>query len=296
MSPVIKQFLLLPLLALTLFLGACNTDQTSDLATTDKNSSTVGSFVWHDLISDDLGKSQAFYAALFGWQFVDTHRTDGRRYKLIRHHGRYIGGMLQLDDPDNGEEYSRWLGYLSVADIDTALNNNTSASGETLVPVKTIDAIGRAAAIKDPQGAVVGLISSDIQQQAPETTAGNIVWNELLTQDPKQSADFYQSLSGLSVDVIQRRGGNYYMLKAGEQARAGIVENPFEQSASTWLSYFSVDDVEQSTRQAQKLGAKILLPPSPEVREGTLALISDPTGALLVLEQDGTGAKQATIQ
>ena len=36
--------------------------------------------------------------------------------------------------------------------------------------------------------------------------------------------------------------------------------------------------------RAEELGGQILVPVSPEVREGTMAVVADPTGALLVLQ------------
>ena len=41
-----------------------------------------GRFVWHDLMTTDARKSQAFYTALFGWQIKEA-RTPGLTYRLI---------------------------------------------------------------------------------------------------------------------------------------------------------------------------------------------------------------------
>ena len=38
-------------------------------------------------------------------------------------------------------------------------------------------------------------------------------------------------------------------------------------------------------RRAAELGGEVLLEPTPEVREGTLALVTDPAGAVLALQK-----------
>ena len=282
-----------------LLLSACNVNRSTEVndAITPQ-AGHVGSFIWHDLVTDDIGAAKRFYSELFGWQFVSATSSNGRDYTLIKNQGQYFAGMVQLDDPADGEDYSRWLGYLSVSDVNTALSNTESKNGSIVIPGQTIEDIGRAAAIQDPQGAVVGLITSDLEKPEARNPPlhGDLVWNELLTSDPKNAAAFYQRLSGVSVEVIERRGGEYRLLESAGRKRAGIVQNPFVVSPSAWLSYFSVDDPVEMADKAKKLGGTILIAPVADVREGTLALISDPTGAILVLEQAGTASQSGEIQ
>lgn len=287
------------LIALSLLLSACNVNRSSDVkdfANTKNNH--IGSFVWHDLISDDIDTAQRFYQQLFGWKFVNTTGLNGKNYRLIKNQGRYIAGMVQLDDPADDGDYSRWLGYISVSDIDAALATTNAKKGTTVIPNQAISGIGQAAAILDPQGAVVGLISSDLETPANTDSplSGDIVWNELLTSSPLEAATFYQALSGVSVEMIERRGGEYRLLESGNIKRAGIMQNPSATSAPVWLTYFSVDNPAATANKAATLGGKIIIAPKQEIREGTLALISDPGGSLLMLEQTGTtnqtGVKQ----
>jgi len=260
--------------------------------------SHIGRFVWHDLITDDSRRAQDFYTQLLGWKFVQTQGPNGNDYTLIKNHGRYIAGLLQLDDPADGGDYSRWLGYLSVSDLDLALDKAASNQSSIVVPAQTIPSIGRAAAIIDPQGAVLGLISSNLEKPGfgDPVMSGDIVWDELLTGDPQQAADFYQQLSGVDVETIVRRQGQYRYLFASGKESAGILENPFADTDPVWLTYIAVEDPAASAQQAAKLGAKILIEPADDIREGTLALITDPTGALLVLVQTGTGDYSGAIQ
>jgi predicted enzyme related to lactoylglutathione lyase len=40
-----------------------------------------------------------------------------------------------------------------------------------------------------------------------------------------------------------------------------------------------------AARRAAELGGEVLLTPSPELREGTLAVVTDPAGAVFALQQ-----------
>ena len=287
-------FIVIPLL-----LSACQMNRSTEASKVEKTgASHNGSFVWHDLISDDIDRAQDFYGHLFGWEFVSTTGPNGKDYTLIQNQGRYIAGMVQLDDAADGEDYSRWLGYISVSDVSASLAATKAQQGTIILAAQTIAGIGEAAAILDPQGAVVGLVASALDKPVyPDTlSTGDIVWNELLTSDPSKAATFYQALSGVNVETIKRRGGDYRLLKTANVNRAGILKNPFDHGGPVWLSYFSVDDPASMANLARTLGGKVLIAPDSQFREGTLALIADPTGALLVLEKVGTTNLAGTIQ
>jgi len=247
----------------------------------------IGKFVWHDLITENPSAVRKFYAGLFGWEFQDTRLPNGKPYTLARLGDFYIGGIVEVEDPGDGADYSRWLGYLSVEDVDKAVEVTSDAGGTVAVETRNLENIGKVAAIQDPQGAVLGLIRSvngDPDDTIPDA-AGRIVWNELLASDDEQAAEFYKALAGYNIVPLSRRGGTYLILNVGEKQRAGIVQNPFEELPPSWLTYFAVADPDAATAKVQALGGEVLLAPSPEIREGTQALIADPSGAILVLQK-----------
>jgi hypothetical protein len=111
------------------------------------------------------------------------------------------------------------------------------------------------------------------------------VRTELLANDPAAEARFYSTVVGYDVQTIERRGGQYTVLAHGGASRAGIFKNPSEQADPVWLSYFGVDDPAAAAKRVEALGGKVVLAPSAQLREGTIAVVTDPTGALLVLEK-----------
>ena len=77
----------------------------------------------------------------------------------------------------------------------------------------------------------------------------------------------------------------YRLLMADSKARAGILDNPFEDTRSAWIPYVRVADAAAAAAKAAELGAQIVIAPSPDLRKGTVALILDPSGAPLALQQ-----------
>ena len=278
---------LLPAFALALVVGACSATAPGPAAGFSLSKEPLlGKFVWHDLVTDDLDKARRFYGGLLGWKFEQSTHPLGGNYTLIALDGQYVGGMVRLEDPA-GADYSRWVPYLSVADVDAAVRFTESAGGTAVVAPLELGNLGRAAAITDPQGAVVGLLRSRLgdPDDSIGPTAGRIVWDEMLAADQATAADFYGSLASLEVSTISRRGGEYTLLRAQGRDRAGVMERPDPRVTPLWLTYFAVDDVAAAARRVTELGGEVLLAPSPDLREGQMAVVTDPGGAILALQQ-----------
>ena len=280
----------LPLAFISAFLitAACTTTTTRDLSgMTFSETPLTGKFVWRDLITEDVTAARRFYGGLFGWTFEDTKGPGGREYVLAKSGSVYVAGMVSVEKSGDGTKLSRWLPYMSVDDVDDAVAKASAGGGKIAVAARNVN-IGRVAAVVDPEGAVLGLVRSNIGDPDDDTTApapGRVVWTELLSNEPAAATDFYESIGGYSAETIARGGGQYTMLAAGGVDRAGILRNPAEHWDPLWLSYFGVRDPAAAAQRAEALGGSILLPVSPKVRNGSLAVVADPSGAVLVLQK-----------
>lgn len=247
----------------------------------------IGKMVWNDLITDDLDAARAFYGALFGWTFEDAGQRHGHRYLIASVSNVYVGGVLEVDERADGKPLSRWLPYTSVESVDAAVQRTTSSGGRVAVAPTDVG-LGRVAAIIDPEGAVIGLARSrigDPEDASTEPAVGRIVWTELLANDPQAAAKFYTSVVGYEPRTVTRRGGEYTWLTHRGAQRAGVFKNPSTQADPVWLTYFAVDDPVAATARVQALGGTVVLPPSQALREGTIAVVIDPSGAILVLQK-----------
>lgn len=247
----------------------------------------TGKFIWHDLVTTDLEADKRFYSGLFGWGYEQRRGPNGNTYTLVKSGDRFVAGMVAEQRPKDGSDISRWLGYLSVPDVGLAVAQNDRAGGETVVGPLDISDFVRVAAITDPQGAVLGLAQSNIgdPDDSQAGKPGTVVWDELLASNPATAASFYKALAGYKVDVLQRNGGEYTMLIADGVKRAGMLENPLDGVDPLWLTYFGVQDVMAATARVGGLGGRVLLAPAVDIRDGKLAIVVGPSGALLALQQ-----------
>ena len=282
----IKTFCL-PAMLVLLGVSACTTASPPDIGAMSFSSDPLlGKVVWHDLITEDIDSSRDFYGGLFGWTFEESKGSRGEEYLLARNGDILVAGIVRVNMPDDGNAYTRWLPYISVDDVDAAASRG-AAGGATVIASPREVGFGRVAAMTDPEGAVVGIARISIGDPDDTTTAaapGRVVWTELLADDPAGAADFYASMAGYDVRTIERRGGEYTLLSSDGIDRAGVFEKPTDGEAeSVWLTTFGVEDPAVAAAKAESLGGTILLPVSPDLRDGTTAVITDPSGAVLVL-------------
>jgi len=277
---------------LSVLLGSCAAPSRVDQSgLTFSKQPLLGKVVWSDLITDDVEAARRFYGGLLGWNFEETTPSMGRKYVIARSGPAIVAGLVPVAQRDDGAEISRWLPYLSVADVDAAVAAATAGGASVAVGARDV-ALGRVAAIIDPEGAVVGLARSRVGDPDDDSTApatGRRVWTELLANDPAAAAAFYDSVAGYDVRTIPRRGGEYTLLSSGGVDRAGILRNPTDGWSPVWLTSFGVADAAAAAARAEALGGRLLLAPSPEVRGGTMAIVADPSGAIVVLQQVGAG-------
>jgi uncharacterized protein len=245
----------------------------------------VGKVIWNDLITDDLDAARTFYGALFGWTFEHASAPGGR-YLLARSGNVYVAGIVEMKSKNQASKVSRWVPYISVEDVDGALSIATAGGARVVVPAVNVN-FGRAAAIVDPEGAVIGLAHSRIGDPDDATTSpglGRVVWSELLSNDPEAAARFYRNVVGYEASTMPRRGGQYTLLAHDGKARAGLLKNPTD-AKPVWLTYFGIEDPVDAEGRVEALGGAVIAPASPRLREGTMVLVTDPTGALLVLQK-----------
>jgi predicted enzyme related to lactoylglutathione lyase len=273
---------------LVVVLAACATVSRPDLSGMSFSAQPlVGKVVWNDLITEDIDAARRFYGGLFGWTFEDAAGPGRRGYALARHGGIYVAGLVPVEARSDGTRLSRWLPYLSVNDVDQAVAGGVAGGGKVAVAARNVS-LGRVAAIVDPEGAVFGIARSNLGDPDDRTTAaapGRVVWTELLSNDTAAATSFYRSLVGYDARSIERRGGSYTLLGHGGVDRAGILQNPAEDWNPVWLTYFGVNDPAAAAAQAESLGGKVLVPVSPELRNSSMAVVSDPSGAVLVLQK-----------
>lgn len=100
-----------------------------------------------------------------------------------------------------------------------------------------------------------------------------VVHLELHTGDQARASAFYAKLLCWRPQLIEAGSGSYLALDLGAGFGGGIVE--CGTARPLWLPYVEVDQVEESTERARRLGASVLLAPR-EGPAGWRSVISAP--------------------
>jgi hypothetical protein len=108
-------------------------------------------------------------------------------------------------------------------------------------------------------------------------------WIDITTHDPERTRAFYEDLFGWRTQFIPAM--NYRLIRPeGGHLPGGIgaaeAENP-----SGVLIYFAVNNLDDTLRQADRLGTRCVRPPWSIPAMGTMAVIEDPDGNRIGLWQ-----------
>ncbi len=269
------------LLLFAVMASACSSDPYPPITEVPTYTYRYGHFVWHELATTDLASSEKFYEELFNWEFIESD-TDGNTYALILNEGKHIGGMISIPDGNP----TTWLGAVSVEDTENAVQTAIQNGSDVLIDQVRITGRGTMALIKDPQGAFLSFIhSSSGDPVLEEINSHEWLWMELWSENPQQSMNYYTSILPLTVEQASVDDQPYWILSADEVRAGGIIYNPITNMPSQWIPYIKVVDPEFSTQKARRLGATVLLEPTESIRNGSVAVIQDPNGAIFCLQK-----------
>jgi len=239
---------------------------------------TPSRVIWHDLLTADPAGAQRFYGGLFGWQFTPVNE----RYALVHNGDRVIGGIATVPASDG----SQWLPQFSTPDIDRSLYVASRAGGTVLLGPIDVGARGRMAIVRDPQAAIFGLIQTrdgDPPEVSPKN--GDWLWQEAWVSDLEGAKAYYPQVLGFVLGTQKIGSESYQYFRMAESARAGVLVKPDPTLGNAWVSYVRVADIKAVVARATELGGRVLFAPDPGVRRGSLAILADPGGAGIVVQQ-----------
>lgn len=245
-----------------------------------------GTFIGADLITEDAETASRFYAELFNW---DVEKVEDGGYR-INHKGRLIASISQIDNEDPDVDRSFWLVALAVNDLKQTLRSATENGAQVYEKTTKVKNYGRYAVIGDAEKAPVMFIQSGKIQIGGTTGPGAWVWAELWTDDIEKAATFYADVIGVGHDTTDRGGKDYHYFASQGRPRAGIIKIPveFENVDPGWAPYVGVSDISVTLAKVKELGGRVIFGEIEHPSSGAVALIMDPTGAVLFIYQLGS--------
>jgi len=117
---------------------------------------------------------------------------------------------------------------------------------------------------------------------------GTFCWADLGTTDPAAAKRFYAGLFGWSFDDRPMGPDQFYTMCdiGGKHVAALYPQQDDERSAGIpphWQAYIAVDSADKAAARATELGGKLLAPPFDVFEAGRMAVVQDPTGAVIAL-------------
>jgi predicted enzyme related to lactoylglutathione lyase len=253
-----------------------------------------GKFVWADLFTGDPVAATKFYCGLFGWT-ATTLDQKGKTYTVFNNEGRPIAGLAPRS-VKGADHPSRWIGYLAVTDLATAVRAVTTEGGTVHAKPRKFPDRGEQAICADKDNNPFGLLQSNSGDAADdEPKPGEWNWFELYVKAPQDTAEFYRKTVGFEVvpETNSDRKSDFVLSSTG-QARGGIAPLPTGSDVRpSWLGVIRVADLDATLAKVSQLGGEVLVAPHDVEFGSRFAIILDSTGGTIGLVQYADNANPA---
>jgi predicted enzyme related to lactoylglutathione lyase len=118
--------------------------------------------------------------------------------------------------------------------------------------------------------------------------ANSVMQFQILSTKPDETARFFSALFGWTVDADNPMGYRRIDTGSSEGIQGGIWPAP-PQSPNFVQLFVAVDDVKSSVKNAEALGAKLLIPPTVLPEGDEMAVLHDPLGMSFALWRQAKG-------
>ena len=133
-------------------------------------------------------------------------------YTVVLHDGKPIAGMFKLRDVKAEHKYSQWISYVSVADMNQAINYTKQSGGSIYRDPFELPNRGNVSFVLDSQNAVLAFVkSSSGDPKDVEPIYNEWLWTELWTKDIENSSSFYSELFGYNLKKFSTQRKTYIM-------------------------------------------------------------------------------------
>lgn len=243
------------------------------------DSYTPGTPSWVDLSTADPGAAEAFYGALFGWEFQRADDPAAGGYTMATRDGLHVAGIGPLMAPGQPPV---WTTYVTVGDAEETAAKAQANGGLVVMPPADVLDVGRMAVLADREGALFAIWEPRAHAGAQLVNEpGSFCWNELWSRDPAEATGFYPTVFGWTPAPQD----GYTEWQLGGRSIAGMLPMPPQvpsQVPAHWLVYFAVTDTDAVVGHTVELGGQVLVPPT-DIPVGRLAVLSDPQGAVFAV-------------
>ena len=245
---------------------------------------TPGHVVWRELMTTDVEATRAFYGELLGWTFSDMPMPGGHgTYTIVQAGERGVAGVMK--NPPDAKFPPYWGSYVSVVDVDASCEAAKKLGGQVMWGPVDMEGVGRMATLMDADGAVISVMRSEKGDEGPggPPGLGTFCWESLNTANVDKAKTFYGAVCGWKTATGPVPGMTVF---AAQDDTTVVDVSPTQDGVPPcFVTYVVVQSRDAARDKAAKLGAKVLMGDIAVPGVGLIAMVADPTGAVIGLFQ-----------
>lgn len=241
-----------------------------------------GRFLWHELMTPDVGKASSFYPKVISWK-TQAWPQD-KNYTMWMAERGPVGGLMPLpaDAAAQGAQ-PQWLLYIGTPNVDETIDLARRLGAQVKRAAHDVATIGRFAVLEDPQGVTFAIYSPTSPSASLDaaTKNGDFSWHELATRDGEAAIEFYRQLFGWELMTRMNMGemGFYNIFGWKGTQRGGIFTMPKSNPMKpAWLSYAQVASADEAANRAKSAGATVMNGPMEVPGGSRITVLMDPQG------------------
>ncbi len=219
----------------------------------------TGEFCWINMLTPQPAEARGFFGEILGWTYVELPGVG----HLVQVGGRDIGGLFDLNGPGTPPGTKPQIGVMVKVDSADASAKQVEALGGRARPPFDIEDRLRMTVCTDPAGAEFDLWESKKGHgtEVDGTTLGAPGWFQGMTTDLDRAVDFYTRLFAWSAETATAAGSTYatFMREGVPVAGMLMITPRMGNVRPHWTTFFTVQDAEQTIRQAVGLGAEVTM-------------------------------------
>lgn len=118
----------------------------------------IGTISWADLTVEDAPRVRDFYREVVGWEVEELDMGGYADYCMNAPEGGATAAGICHARGVNAGLPPQWLVYITVADLDRSIERCAALGGVVVAGPRDMGPYGRMCVVRDPAGAVAGLI------------------------------------------------------------------------------------------------------------------------------------------
>ena len=117
-----------------------------------------GTFLWNELMTDNVEAAKAFYAKTAGWTYEEMPTEEFGTYVVAKAPGAPmpVAGIMHWPADQPGAR--DWFAYIKVDDVAKLVADVEAAGGSLIRPVFEVPEVGKIALVMDAAQTAIGFI------------------------------------------------------------------------------------------------------------------------------------------